>query len=393
MSLNLQRRVTVLLFGALALMSAGAQASSGSGYRIETLAEGLHHPWALAFLPTSKDSGLLVTERRGRLVYLNPEDGSREPLKGLPDVAAVGQGGLLDIALHPEFAQGENWVYLTFAAENPQGRGYATHLGRGRLNLDERRLEDWELLYQATPYSTSQVHFGSRLAFDDQGYLYMTLGDRWDRDAAQDLQSHWGKTLRFNADASLPSDNPFVDSDQALDAIYTYGHRNAQGMAWDQQRGLLWQNEHGQQNGDEINIIDQPGGNYGWPRATFSTEYGSGRSLGVLPPEDEETVNPVYFWQKGHYGEEGREGFPPSGLAIYQGDEFPDWQGQLLMGNLAHRYLGRFEVKNQRPVSEQEMLKGEGHRIRDVRVHPQSGQIYLLVDSANAPLLRLVAED
>ncbi|SFC12566.1 hypothetical protein SAMN05660443_1515 [Marinospirillum celere] len=368
-----------------------ASQAKATEFQVERLQENLDQPWALAFLPASENFALLITERPGRLLYLNPADGNPHSLEGLPEVAVRGQGGLLDVAVHPEFDQGENWVYLTFAAANPEGRGYATHLGRARLNLDEQRLDDWELLYEATPYSSGNGHFGSRLAFDDRGYLYMTLGDRRERDSAQDLMSNWGKTLRFHADGSIPTDNPFVDDNQALDAIYTYGHRNAQGMAWDQQREFLWQNEHGQQNGDEINIINHPGGNYGWPRATYGTEYRTGRTIGALPPDDEGTINPVYYWLKGHYGDSGREGFPPSGLAIYYGDEFPQWEGQLLMGNLRHRYLGRFEVEADKPIREHEMLMDLGYRIRDVRVHPESGQIYVLVDDSSAPLLRLVA--
>lgn len=362
------------------------------GYQIEQVYEDLNQPWGMTFLPESENFALLVTEKPGRLLVIDPSNDRVHTLEGLPGIAVIGQGGLLDVALHPEYSEGENWVYLTYSARNPDGRGYATHLGRARLNLDEHQLEDWELLYEAGPYSRGNGHFGSRLAFDDQGYLYMTIGDRRERDAAQDLQSNWGKTLRFNADGSIPADNPFVDNSDALDAIFTYGHRNAQGMAWDAERGWLWQNEHGQQNGDEINIVNQPGGNYGWPRATYGTEYRTGRTIGVLPPDDEGTVNPVYYWVEGQYPDSRREGFPPSGLAIYYGAEFPEWQGQLLMGNLRHQYLGRFEVEDGKPVREHEMLMGEGHRIRDVRVHPQTGQIYVLVDSSSAPLLRLVAE-
>jgi len=225
-------RLTTSLLAVLVLSacSDSGQASSDDSFQIETVTDGLNSPWGMTFLPASEDFALLVTERPGNLLYLDPEDGSTHSLQGLPEVAVVGQGGLLDIALHPDFAEGDNWVYLTFAAQNPNGSGYATHMGRGRLNLDNLRLEDWELLYAASPYSTGNGHFGSRLAFDDQGYLYMTIGDRRERDAAQDLQSNWGKTLRFHADGSIPTDNPFVGDDQALDAIYTYGHRNVQ--AW-----------------------------------------------------------------------------------------------------------------------------------------------------------------
>ncbi|MFV8836734.1 PQQ-dependent sugar dehydrogenase [Aquisalimonas sp.] len=357
-------------------------------YEVDVVTDGLDTPWSLTFLPGQDVDQALVTERPGRLLLVDLASGEARTVSGTPAVAAVGQGGLLDVVLHPRFADGERWVYLTYSAENEGGSGYATHLGRGRLSDDGAALRDFEVLYVAEPFGSNNGHFGSRLVFDDDDRLYMTTGDRRDLDSPQDLRSNWGKTLRFNADGSVPDDNPFVDDDDALDAIYTYGHRNSQGMAIHPETGAIWQNEHGQQDGDEINRIDQPGGNYGWPIATYGVQYGSGTRIGDLPHERDDTVNPVYYWDGTRY-DHGQSGFPPSGLAIYAGAAFPEWEGDLLMGNLRHRYLARFEMDGGEVVNEYRLLADRGWRIRDVRVHPDSGDVYVLVDQADAPLVRL----
>lgn len=374
----------LLVAGLFALNS--AQASDD--FQVETIRDGLNHPWALAWLPSDQNR-LLVTERPGALWQVALDSGEAAEIGGVPDVAATGQGGLLDVELHPEFADGERWVYLTYSAAESRNSGqYATHVGRGWLDQDLNELTDFEVLLIAEPFHNSNGHFGSRMTFHD-GYLFISTGDRRQRDSAQDLQSHWGKTLRLNPDGSIPEDNPFVEDPDALDAIYTYGHRNVQGMAVEPSTGLLWQNEHGQQNGDEINIIDQPGGNYGWPIATYGVEYGSGQPIEALPEEREDTINPVYFWTGDEY-DDGQQGFPPSGMAFYQGDAFPDWEGQMLMGNLAHQYLGRFELDGREVLREHRMLRGNGWRVRDVLVHPRNGEVFLIADADNAPLIRLV---
>lgn len=394
-------RLLILALGS-ALLAAGCNGSASlgddqrdaNGIGVEIVAAGLEHPWGMAFLP-GDDGRMLVTERVGRLQLVDRQSGATTEVAGVPDVAAVGQGGLLDVVLYPDFGPGEEWVYLSWAGADPDGPGYATHVGRGRLDETGPRLLDFEVLHVATPFATGTGHFGSRLAFDAGFYLYVTVGDRRDRDSAQDLGSHWGKTLRLARDGSIPADNPFVNDPNALDAIYTYGHRNAQGMAVDPATGLLWQNEHGQQNGDEINVIDQPGGNYGWPIATCSREYGSGQPIGVLPHENPDTVNPVFCWDGGEY-DDGQEGFPPSGMAFYDGERFDAWdalpgleRGDLLMGNLAHRYLGRFSRLDREIAGEERLLRDRGWRVRDVAVDPADGSVYLLVDDRHAPLVRL----
>ncbi|WP_290650148.1 PQQ-dependent sugar dehydrogenase [Aquisalimonas sp.] len=387
-------RLVVLLLGGL-LMTAcingsdePAENAETPDYEVETVVTGLENPWGLTFLTAEDGNKALVTERPGRLQVVDLDAGEMSEVKGVPAVASGGQGGLLDVALYPDYGPGQEWVYLTYAAEGDDGGQYATHLGRGRLDLGGMELVDFEVLHVAEPFTSGTGHFGSRMVFDEEWKLYVTVGDRRQRDAAQDLSSHWGKTLRLRRDGSIPDDNPFVDDVDALDAVYTYGHRNVQGMTVDPATGLIWQNEHGQQNGDEINILDQPGGNYGWPVATYGREYGSGRPIGDLPPERDDTVDPVYHWDGTRY-DHGQQGFPPSGMAFYQGDAFPQWQGDLFMGNLAHQYLGRFEVRGREVVKEHRMLAGRGWRIRDVRVHPDSGQLYVLVDAPDAPLLRV----
>ena len=346
-------------------------------FTVQEVAGGLERPWGLAFLPD--DPGLaLVTERPGRLNLVGLNDGTVQQVDGVPEVAAVGQGGLLDIALHPDYPNSP-WVYLTYAAEGDDG-GYATHVGRGRLDVENRTLEDFEVLHVATPFTGNNGHFGSRIVFDSDWRLYVTVGDRRDRHAAQDLGSHHGKTLRLTDDGSIPADNPFVDDDDALDAIFSYGHRNAQGMAVHPETGRIWQNEHGQRAGDEINILEK-GGNFGWPIATYGLEYDTGEPIGVLPPDDENTVNPVYYWEG--------QAFPPSGIAFYDADTFPEWRGSLFVGGLGRQYLARFSLNGELPREEDRLLQGRDWRIRDVRVNPHDGTVYLLVDASDAPLVRL----
>jgi aldose sugar dehydrogenase len=386
--------VSILLAGCLG--SSGSTDSPpesdpavGPDYSVEVVVAGLQNPWGMSFLPGADDMAL-VTERLGRLNLVDLKTGAVSEVTGLPAIAAVGQGGLLDVALYPDYGLGREWVYLTYSASHPDNTGqYVTHVGRGRLNGQTLTQEDFELLYVGTPYSSGTRHFGSRMAFDDQWRLYVTMGDRGDRHAAQDLSSHWGKILRLERDGTVPADNPFVGEPDAEPAIYTYGHRNPQGLAVEPATGRLWENEHGEQNGDEINIIDQPGGNYGWPIATYANEYGSGgEPIGILPSESADTVHPVHYWDGTEY-DDGQDGFPPSGMAFYTNDAFPQWQGNLFMGNLAHRYLGRFTVQGNEVIHEERMLRDRNWRVRDVRVHPQRGHIYLLVDAADAPLVRI----
>ncbi|ABI55771.1 PQQ-dependent sugar dehydrogenase [Alkalilimnicola ehrlichii MLHE-1] len=341
-------------------------------FEIERLGQGFSHPWGLAFLP---DGDLLVTERPGRLQRVDAGTGERRRIEGTPDVAATGQGGMLDIALHPDFDT-NRYVYLTYSA---YGRGgMTTHLGRGVLDGDT--LRDFELLYAATPYSGGGRHFGSRIVFDDDGYLFMTMGDRGRRERAQQLDNHHGKLLRLHDDGGIPADNPFVDDEGAEPAIYSYGHRNAQGMTLHPETRVLWLHEHGPRGGDEINL-PRPGLNFGWPEATFGTEY-HGPEIAPDPPVAG-MEPPIHHWTPS---------IAPSGMAFYYADAFPEWQGDLFVGALAHRHLERLRLDGTDVVEQERLLQGLGWRIRDVRVGPK-GHLYVLPDRSSTPLLRLRPAD
>ena len=368
-----------LLLPAACNGSDGNMVNGVTDYRVETVLSGLEHPWGMIFLP-GRENLALVTERPGRLNLVDVGNGEIHGISGIPEVAAVGQGGLLDVAVHPEFTE-NNLVYLSYTAGGDDPGQYATHVARGRLDLDGRHLVDLEVLLVAVPFSDSDAHFGSRMVFDDENRLYVTSGDRRDRYSAQDLTGLHGKTLRIHDNGDIPPDNPFIDIEDAHPAIFSYGHRNAQGMAVQPGTGDIWQNEHGEYAGDEINVIVK-GGNFGWPIATYGREYTDQSEIGILPPEHEETVDPVYYWAE-------EDGFPPSGMAFYQGTAFENWEGDLLVGGLRDQYIARFEVNGTELFKKERILENRGWRIRDVRVNPADGFLYVLVDNPDAPLVRV----
>ena len=341
-------------------------------FRIEVLSEGLEHPWSLAFLP---DGRLLVTERPGRLLLLDPRDGSRRQVEGTPEVVAQRQGGLLDVVLHPDFRD-NGLVYLSYSARH--GDGLSTHVGRGRLR--EGRLEDFEVLFRAEPGLSSGQHFGSRLLFDRNGYLFITVGDHGARDSAQDRGSHMGSLIRLHDDGRVPADNPFVAQPGARPEIYSYGHRNPQGLTLHPQSGALWLHEHGPRGGDEINL-PEAGLNHGWPVTTHGREY-HGPRIGPAPPQPGFAA-PIHHWTPS---------IAPSGMAFYQGEAFPGWTGDLFVGALAHRHLQRLRFEGGELVQQERLLEAQGLRIRDVRSGPD-GYLYLLPDEDPASLLRLVPAD
>ena len=336
-------------------------------FRAEVLLGGLSHPWAMAFLP---DGRLLVTERSGSLSLVDPDDWSREAVAGVPPVDARNQGGLLDVALHPDFRD-NRFVYLTWSGAGDGGN--ATHLGRGRLEGD--RLADFQVLFVATPFVESTKHFGSRLVFDGQGHLFMTVGERGQRQRAQDLTDHNGAVLRLTPDGGVPAGNPFTGRPDARDAIWSYGHRNPQGAALHPGTGELWIHEHGPRGGDEVNI-PAAGLNYGWPVITYGREY-YGPEIG--PDAKPGMEQPVYQWTPS---------IAPSGMAFYTGDAFPRWQGDLFVGALKFQMLVRLDLEGSRVVGETRLLEDAGWRIRDVRQGPD-GLLYLLTDSGNGKLVRL----
>lgn len=314
------------------------------------------------------------------------ESGNLQEIAGVPEVDTRGQGGLLDVEVHPNFEE-TPWVYLTWSGANDTGNT-ATYLGRGLLDTDAIALTEFETLHVAGPHVQSVGHYGSRIVFDGDNRIYMTVGDRQFKNfgpdhVSQDTTNYIGTTLRFEDDGSIPADNPFVDDPDVQDAIYSYGHRNSQGMAFHPETGELWQNEHGERNGDEVNVI-QAGGNYGWPIATYGVDYRTGEEFAVTPPENPDTVDPVYWW-----GQDHPEGFPPSGFAFYDGDAFPEWQGNAFMGNLAHQYLGRFTINGHEVEMTERLLEGQGWRIRDVAVGPDNTYLYVLIDGDGVPLIRL----
>ncbi|MDW8322866.1 MAG: PQQ-dependent sugar dehydrogenase [Burkholderiales bacterium] len=337
-------------------------------FRVVTLVRGLEHPWGLAFLP---DGRLLVTERPGRLRIVAQGRLDPQPVQGLPPIRQHGQGGLLDVALHPRHAE-NGWLYLSYAGQS--GQAWGTEVLRGRLKGG--RLIDVQVIFRMQPKLASGFHFGSRLVFDRDGRLYVTLGDRGEQARAQRLDDHVGAVVRILDDGRVPPDNPFIGQEGVLPEIYSYGHRNIQGAALHPHSGRVWVVEHGPQGGDEVNVL-YPGLNYGWPVITYGTEYGTGAPIGEGTHKPG-MVQPLKHWTPS---------IAPSGAAFYTGDRFPRWRGDLLVGALRHRMLVRLRLAGERVVEEERMLEGIG-RIRDVRVGPD-GLVYLLTDEPDGRLLRL----
>lgn len=339
-------------------------------FTVVELATGLEHPWGLAFLP---DGRILITERTGSLRVFDPAEGLQEPVSGLPQIAVVGQGGLLDVALHPDHAK-NGWIYISYAAEE-DGR-YGTEVARGKL-LDNQ-LHELEVIFVAEPKVDGGNHFGSRLVFDNDGHLFVTLGDRGKMDPAQDLSNHIGTIVRLHDDGTVPQDNPFVGQSDIKPEIYSYGHRNVQGAALNPATGELWTHEHGPQGGDEINL-PKPGVNYGWPVITFGVNYGTGTKIGEGITSKEGMTQPLYYWVPS---------IAPSGMTFYDGDKFPDWQGNLLVGALSYQLLARLELEDGEVVHEERLLEKDLGRIRALAQGPD-GYIYLLTDARNGKLVRL----
>jgi glucose/arabinose dehydrogenase len=336
----------------------------------ETVVQGLEHPWALAFLP---DGRLLVTERPGRLRIVDRQGRLSQPLGGVPRVQAQGQGGLLDVAIDPEFEK-SRLVYISFSEPGEGGAG--TAVARGRLG--EGGLEDVTVIYRQQPKVQGSGHFGSRLVFATDGKLFVTQGDRQAyREQAQDLGSGLGKLVRINLDGSIPDDNPFVGKSGARPEIYSYGHRNLQGAALHPETGRLWTVEHGARGGDELNH-PEPGRNYGWPVITYGRDY-SGASIGEGTAK-EGMEQPVYYWDPV---------IAPSGAAWYTGDKYPGWKGSLFVGSLQPGALVRLTVENGRVTGEERYLSELGDRIRDVQ-QGSDGFLYVVTDEGNGRVLRVV---
>jgi glucose/arabinose dehydrogenase len=355
--------------------------------RVETVAQGLDHPWGIAFLP---DGNFLVTERPGFLRIVTPEGKIGDAIYGVPQVDARGQGGLLDVALDPDFAE-NRLVYLSYAekGEAPENKNRnGTAVARGRLTESlSPQLQDVEVIFRQQPKLPSTLHFGSRLVFDREGHLFITMGERSKKEfrgQAQDLSSHLGKIVRIWPDGTVPDDNPFADTDNAAGAlpeIWSWGHRNVQGAALHPETGRLWENEHGPRGGDEVNI-PEPGKNYGWPVVTYGTEY-SGLPVGSGESAAPGMEQPVHYWVPS---------IGPSGMAFYTGDAIPEWKGDLFVGGLAIPQLARLTLDGDRVTGDEPMLKDLGLRIRDVAQGPD-GTLYLLTDEEDGQILRIMKAD
>jgi len=345
-------------------------------YRIATAVEGLEMPWSIAWLPSGE---MLVTERGGRLRIVRDGVLQPEPVSGVPAVRAAGQGGLLEVAVHPEFSY-NRLVYLTFAKPATDGTNNGTTaLVRGRL--EGNALLDVEEIFEAKAWSGTNGHFGSRLVFDGAGHVFMTVSDRQAPPSgdlanhpAQRLDTHQGKVLRLNDDGSAPTDNPFVGTPGALPEIWSYGHRSLQGLAIHPVTGQLWQTEHGPQGGDELNLIT-PGANYGWPVIGYGVNYGAGTPIHAAQRQ-EGMEQPKYYWVPV---------IAASGLLIYNGDVFPQWKGDFFAGGLGGEKIIRVDVDGETVTSTEVVLTG--HRIRDVRQGPD-GYIYVASEN-DGTILRL----
>jgi glucose/arabinose dehydrogenase len=350
-----------------------------SGVRLVTVAEGLERPWGIAFLP---DGSILVTERPGRLRIIRDGVLDPKPIAGVPEVHAQGQGGLLDVALHPDFAR-NRMIYLSYA----HGTAQANRTRLASAVLDGTTLRDLRVLFEVNREKPANAHFGSRILFLPDGTLLLTIGDggnppntldgRLIRENAQDLSNHLGKILRLNADGSVPADNPYAGRADARAEIWTVGNRNSQGIAWDPIRNTVWANEHGSSGGDELNRIER-GRNYGWPVASHSLEYRGGAQIGVGRSAPG-TTDPVLVWMTTS---------APSGLAVYTGERFPAWRGDLFSGGLRGQDVRRIRLDPAGRVLGEEAIP-VGRRVRDVR-QGSDGLLYLLTDEpSGARIIRV----
>ncbi|MFY0631449.1 MAG: PQQ-dependent sugar dehydrogenase [Flavobacteriaceae bacterium] len=329
-------------------------------YQTEVVVPGLNIPWGFTFLP---DNSILITEKAGKLIHF--KDGKKTEITGLPNVKQYGQGGLMDVELHPDF-KNNNKIYFTYASTSGEGRGANTALMSGIFK--DGTLSQKKLLYKASPNSRRGQHFGSRIAFDRKGYLYFTVGDRGNRDVnPQDITRDGGKVYRLKDDGSIPKDNPFVGKKDAKEAVYSYGHRNPQGMEINPFTGEIWTHEHGPRGGDEINIV-QPGKNYGWPKASFGINYSGTKFTDKTSIDGME--DPMYQWTPS---------IAPSGMAFVTGNKYPKLKGNLLVGSLKFQYVTSCTLKNGKVVKEEKILEGLG-RVRSIE-QGRDGYIYVGIEN------------
>ena len=340
-----------------------AENNAEKGIKIDTVVSGLKVPWGMAFLP---NGDMLVTERGGQLRMVKAGKLDPTPIKGVPEVVARGQGGLLDVFLHPKFTS-NGLVYITYsaaAAPGEEGEGANTAVMRARL--DGNQLVDQKVIFKATPNVKGNNHFGSRIAFDKQGYLYVSIGERGQMEQAQNTTNHQGTVIRLHDDGRVPADNPFVGKAGFRPEIYSYGHRNPQGMMFHPKTGELWANEHGPQGGDELNLIKK-GANYGWPSITYGINYDN--SIITKDTVKAGLEQPVLFW---------RPSIAPSGMAFISGKLFKGWEGDMLVGSMKFGYIEHLKFKGNKVTSQTRICENIG-RVRDLREGPD-GAIYVAIE-------------
>lgn len=335
------------------------EAGVSDAYGFEMVVEGLNIPWGFTFMP---DKSILITEKNGDIIHF--KNGEKIKISGGPEVYDRGQGGLLDVVLHPEY-ESNDWIYFSYAS--PEGSADGGNTAIMRVKLEGNKLTSKEVLYKASPNTTKGQHFGSRIAFDKNGYLFFSAGERGERDVnPQDISRDNGKVYRLNDDGSIPSDNPFVGEENAVEAIYSYGHRNPQGMILNPETGEIWVHEHGPKGGDEINVVEK-GANYGWPVVTYGENYSG------TPITDERSKpgmkDPIFYWLPS---------IAPSGFAYVTSEKFPELKGNLLVGSLKFQYLELLELDGKKITKRTKLIDGAG-RMRDVRQGPD-GDIYVAIE-------------
>ncbi len=335
------------------------QFETNRNYKVETVLNNLSNPWGMTWLP---DGSMLITEKKGELIHF--KNGTKTEIENLPNIYVRGQGGLLDIALHPKYAE-NGWIYITHASDEGEGEGGNTKLIRAKL--DGNRLTNIEDLYKAEPNSKRGQHFGSRIAFDTEGFLYFSVGDRGNRDVnPQDITRDNGKIYRLNDDGTIPADNPFTNDPNAKKAIFSYGHRNPQGMARHPKTGKIWIHEHGPQGGDEINIIKK-GANFGWPIISYGINYSGTKFTDETARPGME--QPVYYWVPS---------IAPCGMDFVTGNKYPEWEGHLLVGSLKFNYVELVKLDGEQVIGREKIAEDIG-RVRNVKMGPD-GYVYIAIE-------------